>query len=34
MEKYLVRFPHLSFGGVYFIFIRGPAYFHYEVFSM
>lgn len=30
MQKYLTGFPHLSFGGVYFIFVRGPAVYHYE----
>ncbi len=29
MERYLKRFPSLSFGGIYFIFIRGPAFYHY-----
>jgi exodeoxyribonuclease V beta subunit len=28
MQKYLSQFPHLTFGGVYFVFIRGPAYAH------
>lgn len=28
IQKYLSQFPHLSFGGVYFIFIRGPVYVH------
>lgn len=26
LKKYLTQFPHLSLGGIYFIFIRGPAY--------
>ncbi len=25
LQKYLTQFPHLSFGGAYFVFIRGPA---------
>ncbi len=28
LQKYLAQFPHLSLGGVYFIFIRGPVAIH------
>lgn len=29
IQRYLKRFPSLTFGGIYFVFIRGPAAYHF-----